>query len=327
MAAKKDSKKVPSTSRRTGRINSRSQESVSDEEEITCKCPECKKEVAEEGVKCEMCENWYHTKCQGVSKALYAALQEVGSDEEEHSGLHWYCKMCNRACVKLHKGITLISKEQEMLERRMVKVETVVVEMEKGNLPSAVMENIETKIDERLKAANEIMNRSFKTVVTETVNAANKSVVKHLSEQERRKFNLMIFRVQESNSEEANDRIKHDTDKFNEIMDTNLGLGTNTSIHAITSIGKRIRGKDETRPMRVTMKTVQDRKRVLDRIKEMRLNKEDRIVDIFIQPDLSQDERAERKKLRTELMARREAGENDLIIRRGRIWKQGSFRA
>ena len=74
MAAKKDSKKVPSTSRRTGRINSRSQESVSDEEEITCKCPECKKEVAEEGVKCEMCESWYHTKCQGVSKALYAAL-------------------------------------------------------------------------------------------------------------------------------------------------------------------------------------------------------------------------------------------------------------
>ena len=98
-------------------------------------------------------------------------------------------------------------------------------------------------------------------------------------------------------------------------------------MYAITRIGKRIRGKDETRPMRVTMKTVQDRKRVLDRIKEMRLNKEDRIVDIFIQPDLSQDERAERKKLRTELMARREAGENDLIIRRGRIWKQGSFRA
>ena len=31
--------------------------------------------------------------------------------------------------MKLHKGITLISKEQEMLERRMVKVETVVVEI------------------------------------------------------------------------------------------------------------------------------------------------------------------------------------------------------
>ena len=122
-------------------------------------------------------------------------------------------------------------------------------------------------------------------MVTESVDAANKSVVKHLSEQERRKFNLMIFRVRESNSEEANDRIKYDTDKFNEIMDNDLGLGTNNSIHAITRIGRIIRGNDDTRPMRVTMKTVEDRKRVLDRIRELRSNKDDKIVDIFIQPD------------------------------------------
>ena len=43
------------------------------------------------------------------------------------------------------------------------------------------------------------------------------------------------------------------------------------------------------------MKTVEDRKRVLDRIRELRSNKDDKIVDIFIQPDLSQDERDERK--------------------------------
>ena len=93
---------------------------MSDEEEMTCKCPECKKVVAEEGVKCEMCDNWYHSKCQGVSKALYiyAALQEAVSDEEEQSGLHWYCKRCNRDCVKLLKSITLILKEQGILGKK-----------------------------------------------------------------------------------------------------------------------------------------------------------------------------------------------------------------
>ena len=47
MEAKRYSKKVP---RRPEKIHSQSQESVSDEEEMTmsCKCPECKKEVAEE---------------------------------------------------------------------------------------------------------------------------------------------------------------------------------------------------------------------------------------------------------------------------------------
>ena len=75
-------------------------------------------------------------------------------------------------------------------------------------------------------------------------------------------------------------------------MDNDLGLGTNNNIHAITRIDRRIRGNDDTRPMRVTMKTVEDRKRVLEtqRIRELRSNKYDKIVDIFIQPDLSQDE-------------------------------------
>ena len=113
----------------------------------------------------------------------------------------------------------------------MEKVEKVIDEMEYGNIPNAAMKNIENKIDERMKAANENMNQSVEKVVTESVDAANKSVVKHLSEQERRKFNLMIFRVRESNSKEANDRSKYDTDKLNEIMDKDLGLGTNNSCY------------------------------------------------------------------------------------------------
>ena len=63
---------------------------------------------------------------------------------------------------------------------------------------------------------------------------------------------------------------------------------------------------------------------MLDRMRELRPNKDDKIMDIFIQPDLSQDETAERKKLRAKLTTWREAGENDLIIRMN--WKQGSVR-
>ena len=64
-------------------------------------------------------------------------------------------------------------------------------------------------------------------------------------------------------------------------MGKDLGFGTNNSIHAITRIGRRIRGNDDTRPMRVTMKTVKDRKRVLDKIRELRSNKDDMIVDNY----------------------------------------------
>ena len=71
----------------------------------------------------------------------------------------------------------MISKEQGILDKRMEKVEKVIDEMENGNIPNAAMKKIENKIDERLKAANENMNQSVKKVVTESVDAANKSVV------------------------------------------------------------------------------------------------------------------------------------------------------
>ena len=50
------------------------------------------------------------------------------------------------------------------------------------------------------------------------------------------------------------------------------------------------------------------------------------VTEEHIREDLSQDERPDRNNLGAEQITRREAGENDLIIRRGRILKQGSFR-
>ena len=86
-------------------------------------------------MKFEMCDNWYHGlnakfKCSAAHNyVLCAALQEAVCDDEEQTGLHWYCKRCNRACVELHKSKTLISKEQGFWKKRMVKVENVLVEM------------------------------------------------------------------------------------------------------------------------------------------------------------------------------------------------------
>ena len=63
------------------------------------------------------------------------------------------------------------------------------------------------------------------------------------------------FRVQESNSEEEKDMIKHDTNKFNTIMDNDLVLGKNSEIHASTMIGRTYE-KYGTRPMRVTKRKI-----------------------------------------------------------------------
>jgi len=52
------------------------------------KCRGCLKAVLEQenGVMCEICNNWYHCKCQGISDQLYRILNQYGTE------LHWFCK-------------------------------------------------------------------------------------------------------------------------------------------------------------------------------------------------------------------------------------------
>jgi hypothetical protein len=55
---------------------------------VTEKCGGCPKAVTDnkKGIQCEICEKWYHIKCQDISEESYKALKEI------HTA-HWYCKI------------------------------------------------------------------------------------------------------------------------------------------------------------------------------------------------------------------------------------------
>ena len=84
----------------------------------------------------------------------HCSIRDTGArPQTQVSWPAWYCKISNRACVKLHKSITLISKEQGILgEKTLAKVENVIVEVENGDLPNAAMENIVSKIDSGIRS-------------------------------------------------------------------------------------------------------------------------------------------------------------------------------
>ena len=58
-------------------------------------CAVCNKHV-NEGVECEICEQWFHTTCAKMSKAAMQAL-------EENKSLHWYCEGCTKGTVSMWK--------------------------------------------------------------------------------------------------------------------------------------------------------------------------------------------------------------------------------
>ncbi len=76
---------------------------------------------------------------------------------------------------------------------------------------------------------------------------------------------------------------------------------------------------DNPRPLRVTVEDEGKRSVTLFRAKELKTADSDEIKAVFIAPDRTKKERDRSEVLREELKRRKEKGEVDLIIRRGRL--------
>ena len=83
-------------------------------------CPICDNQVRENeaGVQCDICQGWFHAKCEKVSDALYAVLN---SDENEH--LNWYCSFCKRGAKSVMTLLQQLSSRQDGFEKKLEEIE------------------------------------------------------------------------------------------------------------------------------------------------------------------------------------------------------------
>ena len=80
------------------------------------------------------------------------------------------------------------------------------------------------------------------------------------------------------------------------------------------------------RLLRVTLENVEVKKQILMKAKHLRDSVDGNLSKVFISPDLTPKEREANRKLREELKARRDQGEN-VVIRNGKIVdSKSSFR-
>ena len=88
-----------------------------DSKENKEKCGDCGQMVTsrEKGIQCEICDKWFHAKCQCVSDETYKQLQKS-------QGLHWFCKSCDKVIVQLWGAVTTLQKKQETMEAEMTEI-------------------------------------------------------------------------------------------------------------------------------------------------------------------------------------------------------------
>ena len=328
---------------------SRSSSDTSDSSSETAFCqggpgnPNCGVQVVtgDKAVQCDRCHLWFHAKCQSIPKVAHDALVK-------YKCLSWLCTNC-KAILKAggdlssskKDGLDLKSLERQVqdmsdsVRNHMKSIVQSVKEQEKAVSDNSKLLERFYKEDNSQKSTYADMVRGTCDRMVEKVNAKIDALPRHSAakdtseaskvmstvfdnfiDKEKRKLNVVVHNLPELDATASlSERSEKDRELFKDIIKEGLNL----IIHPTHSfrVGKKV--GDNPRLLIVTLEDVDTKAELLKMAPQLRyLTSWKRI---YVTPDLSKKEREEGRRLREELAARRQQGEENIMIRRGRIVK------
>ena len=288
----------------------------------------------EMGVRCDGCLAWYHSVCQAITKE---ALQAI---EQWHPVLSWLCPECKalpkqNATPASDKLVALEAKVEDLgnfVRTHMRTVEQCLKEQERTSVEQGRLIERSIKESHQLKGSyadmvkgscTEVLNKVSSQIASLPAHAGSKTEAKaaqdlsimfdDFQDKEKRKMNVVVHNMKESESEVFEERAKHDAQQFEEMVKEAFRLRV-TCVRSFRA-GKKVPGKD--RLLIVSLESVAIRQELVRMAPQLR-NCE-KYDGVYMNPDLSPREREQGKKLRQELAARKQKGEKNLSIRKGRI--------
>lgn len=262
-------------------------------EEGNDKCGDCKKIVTdgENGVECEICANWFHASCQGLSKEVYAALV--------HSCVHWYCASCNVRVIGIIKKVAKLEEGQAKIEEAMLNTRNELGEVQTELKTMGLA--LETLTDKVGKIG---------TQQPTSVNVCRNDIVEEV-EIQRRRLNVVFSGIKEE------DNCK---DKIRDICEALGGAPLVNAIEAdkIERIGRR---NGKPRLVRAVLKNTEAKAKLLQA--GPLLSKRPEFARVYISPDMTRRQQETDKILRDKLKDLRSQGATDVKISKGRIVKKG----
>jgi hypothetical protein len=279
-------------------------------------CSTCHEEVLNNGVECEVCDSWFHCKCVGVATGTYMALQQDKS-------LHWYCQGCSKGVVSTWKKL---QERQEQIEKEMIQLKVEFKELREG---LDKIGKLETEVG-KCKTECSAIDRKIKQM--EAVEKESKMKSEQMLEKERQGIKQSFAQiVKEQEEERGKDLRTNDKDiqqKMIEMLEREKrreniiirGIKVSTEIEerkAVETILEELIpemeikyeimgrvGRQEqsiARPLRVHIQDSEQRRRILNRGKQLKAADDDMLKRIYLAPDLTRMQQEEDKKLRDKL--------------------------
>ena len=140
---------------------------------------------------------------------------------------------------------------------------------------------------------------------------------------EQKALNVCIFNIPESDADSIEDQYKEDVSKFKEILSNEIVL-EKEDVKAFYRIGQEAKS---SKPRPIILKlTNEDVRRKLLMLRNLIFTNSSNECKVFINPDRTKKEQEAHRKLLSELKERKSKGEENIVIRNGKIIEFLPFR-
>ena len=222
-------------------------------------CGFCNKKVkkSDKGIKCEICDLWFHISCEKMDGEVYDFLRKRAGDR-----VHWYCTKCDKVATKLWTSVLKIQERVEKLEDRLKNVDEIEKRLEKieNKLETIAEKELKMNVEVEPKWA-EIVSRNIDDkmiYIAEDIGKVKaemketQEAIAEFEDKKKRKNNIIIFNLPECQQEDGKAREKEDREFCGSLFDEVLQIGYEDGfIKKIIRLGKREKGV--VRPMLVEL--------------------------------------------------------------------------
>jgi len=272
------------------KIRSKSTNSTtSAKDETTNPCGKCKKNVfnQDHAVECELCDRWYHIKCENIEESVYEAIGKGAT------GLHWFCNHCNTVALKFVTAISNIEKKQEKMESKIEKMELEVNNQDKQiNINKNEIDKVNIEIESVKATVTNIQKKSEETPETKINSNTQDETITEINDRRQREPNLIIFNLDERETNIKEEIIKEDIKNLKEICEIiDKEINIEPEILKLTRLGKKQENK--IRPLHIQLKEKEKKRPIFRNLKNL---KDSKFSKISVVHDLTVKERDEEKK-------------------------------
>jgi hypothetical protein len=271
-------------------------------------------------LRCGRCADNNCISCLNIPEPTYEQMFKI-------PGFVWLCTDC------MSPGIKSMRQDKEIEERcaeflsaittRVDKVEAAIKKLpNKTEVEDMIDAKITTRVDQVETSIKKLPSKTeIESMIDAKMKMTTNSISSELSDRERRKTNLIVHNLPESEETDSAMRQDEDLYSFEQICGRDLNSG-DAVITRTTRLGKKDNDNKKPRPLRVTFQTTDHKTKVLRNSSNLQKSTSAIAKNLRIHPDLTPHQQKEEKELRDKLKVKRnqETDKNvEWFIKRGEI--------